>query len=275
MILSVPEVYTNALATSSQLNCSPSRRDSIPKSLELRQRFLGANLITEAGILLAVDQLTISRAIVLFQRFFTVSSLRIYSIRQISGASLLLSSKLPSGNPVKPVHICHVLNYIIDRPYLLADTRHQGKHVDYPPNAEGIMSQAQELAEGEMEILAALSFDTKVVLPYSLAMSYLQVLGLGSNDRMCGLTWTLVNDAIRCCPYLMITHQPNVVAVGCIVVAAAQLNLVVSEQDGWWEIFDVDSEDMGHCMVVVLDGMAHDRAFAAEPDPEVQFEVVT
>ena len=43
---------------------------------------------------------------------------------------------------------------------------------------------------------------------------------------------------------LYLTHQPNALAVGAIYLAAREAGVKLVEQN-WWEVFDVDREDLG------------------------------
>ncbi|KXS14357.1 hypothetical protein M427DRAFT_353992 [Gonapodya prolifera JEL478] len=71
----------NPLLTIHQLETTPSRRDGLSENLETDLRLFGSELVQSVGILLQLPQTSIAIALVLFQRFFFVSSFRQYGLR--------------------------------------------------------------------------------------------------------------------------------------------------------------------------------------------------
>jgi len=64
---------SNPLVTVDQLSTSSSQLDGVPADLESSIRFAGAQLTQAAGILLRLPQEIVSRAIVVFYRFYVGS----------------------------------------------------------------------------------------------------------------------------------------------------------------------------------------------------------
>lgn len=99
----------------------------------------------------------------------------------------------------------------------------------------------------ESVILRTLGFDTHVALPHTIALTYLQTLGVTKP----GLPRRVVqhlNASLLSPQLLYVTHQPNALAVAAIYLAAREegAKLVDSE---WWEVFDVDREELGFLVV--------------------------
>ncbi|ANB11861.1 hypothetical protein AWJ20_85 [Sugiyamaella lignohabitans] len=246
-------LYTNALATSDQLNSTKAVGHGTGKDSAFHNRFLTANFIQTAGIYLRLSQTVISRAIVLAQRFYTTTGLRDFPIHDVAAAVLLISSKLVSGHPIKPEQLCYVVQFLSLNGNLVFEHDVQTFSV---PQTFDVIDTWKQISPTEMEVLAGLAFDTNVVLPYSLALSYIQVLSLHerAGSDIIKLTWSTINDGIRDSPFLTIVHQPNTIAVTSIILAATKLNVVVSDQVNWWDMFDVNSEDVGHSMALILEG---------------------
>lgn len=57
-----------------------------------------------------------------------------------------------------------------------------------------------------------------------------------------------LNTALFSPQLLYLTHQPYTLAVAAIYLAARETGVKLTEWD-WWEIFDVDREDLGFLVV--------------------------
>jgi hypothetical protein len=68
------------LASTSQIERTPSREDGIPAELEEDLRAFGCKLIHEAGILLKQKQVAVATAQILFQRFWYTTSMKQFGI---------------------------------------------------------------------------------------------------------------------------------------------------------------------------------------------------
>lgn len=108
----------------------------------------------------------------------------------------------------------------------------------------------------EARILYSLSFDTHVALPHPLAVTYLQALdflGQGTNagsdkTEISRLACAYLNTALLSPQMLYLTHQPNALAVAAIYNAARDLGARTPDC-AWWEVFDVDREELGFLVV--------------------------
>ena len=102
----------------------------------------------------------------------------------------------------------------------------------------------------EARILYALGFDTHVSLPHPLAVTYLQALDfLGQGKaNVSKRTIEYLNTALLSPQMLYLTHQPNALAVAAIYNAAKDVGAKMPESQ-WWEVFDVDREELGFMVV--------------------------
>lgn len=268
---------SNTLATPDQLSNSSSAIDGVPADLETSIRCAGAQLTQAAGVLLHLSQDIISQAIVIFTRFWLGAdggSLRIYSAKvciassrpqspsfshsnlsnqDVSAAALYLTAKL-SFQPASPRSVLNVYTFLLSQdasPLWFVNPR--GAPVQ-PPAASsyiltegGYQSARLVLLRIESVILRTLGFDTHVALPHTIALTYLQTLG-ATNPAVARRVIEHLNTALLSPQILYVTHQPNALAVAAIYLAAREegVKLVDSE---WWEVFDVDREELGFLVV--------------------------
>ena len=112
------------------------------------------------------------------------------------------------------------------------------------------LARRQVLLQDEALILRTLSFNTTVHLPYHLSLTYLQTLGAlpsppnTKSQSLARRTLEHLNAALLSPQLLYLTHQPNGLAVAAIYLAAREVGVKLVECE-WWEIFDVDRENLG------------------------------
>ncbi|KAJ5280188.1 Cyclin C/H/T/L [Penicillium angulare] len=247
---------SNALATPDQLSNSSSSIDGVPSDLETSIRVAGAQLTQTAGVLLGLSQDIIAQAIVIFTRFWLGAdggSLRIYSAKDVSAASLYLTAKL-SFQPTSPRSVLNVYTLLLSQdasPLWFVNPR--GAPVQ-PPAPEkyiltegGYQSARLILLRIETVILRTLGFDTHVALPHTIALTYLQTLGVAKPAVARGVVKHL-NAALLSPQLLYVTHQPNALAVAAIYLTAREKGVKLVDGN-WWEVFDVDREELGFLVV--------------------------
>lgn len=112
--------------------------------------------------------------------------------------------------------------------------------------SEGEYQSARlQLLHIESIILRTLGFETHVALPYTIALTYLQTLGaIGVSRRVI----EHLNTALLSPQLLYVTHQPNALAVAAIYLAAREEGVKLVDGE-WWEVFDVDREELGFLVV--------------------------
>ncbi|KAJ5191211.1 uncharacterized protein N7498_010196 [Penicillium cinerascens] len=247
---------SNALATPDQLSNSSSAIDGVPSDLETSIRCAGAQLTQAAGVLLRLSQDIIAQAIVIFARFWLGAdggSLRIYSAKDVSAASLYLTAKL-SFQPTSPRSVLNVYTFLLSKessPLWFVNPRGAPAQ---PPAAEsyilsegGYQSARLVLFRIESIILRTLGFDTHVALPHTIALTYLQTLG-ATRPAVARRVIEHLNAALLSPQLLYITHQPNALAVAAIYLATREEGVKLVDGE-WWEVFDVDREELGFLVV--------------------------
>jgi hypothetical protein len=105
----------------------------------------------------------------------------------------------------------------------------------------------------EALILRALGFQTHVALPYSLCINYLQTLDVSSSPQgptVAQKAFAYLNTALLSPQLLYLTHQPCAIATAAIYLAARETGVSLPETQ-WWEVFDVDREDLGFVVLAL------------------------
>lgn len=110
------------------------------------------------------------------------------------------------------------------------------------------------LLRTESLILRSISYMTSVVTPYHLALTYLQTLGVlpspptQRSNALAARTLALLNTALLSPQLVYLTHQPPALAVAAIYLAAREVGVKLVNME-WWEVFDVDREELGFLVV--------------------------
>ncbi|OAP61384.1 hypothetical protein AYL99_03587 [Fonsecaea erecta] len=240
------EHLSNPLATSAQLLKLKNTDDDEDTTTWFPQFMLTSG----AGILLRLSQEVIAHAIVLLQRFLvssTSNERRKFNAKNYSAAAIYLAAKI-SATPVSPRSVINVYAYLTSEASPLRFINLAGPPTDVKPQSYfvsegGYERERQRLFVCESMILVGLGFDTRVALPYNLAFTYMQALGV-ANTKLSQRVLEHLNAGLLSPQLLHLTHQPNALAVGAIYLAARETGVKLVERN-WWEVFDVDREDLG------------------------------
>ena len=112
----------------------------------------------------------------------------------------------------------------------------------------------------EAHMLRVLGFQTHVALPYTLCINYLQALEVfhsPGGSAVAKRAFAHLNGALLSPQMLYLTHQPSALATASIYLAAREVDVKLAEVE-WWEVFDVDREELGFLVVALtsLEGFA-------------------
>jgi hypothetical protein len=110
----------------------------------------------------------------------------------------------------------------------------------------------------EGHILNTVGFGVHVALPHPLSITYLQTLDIFSSahpkstgPNLARRVIALLNTALLSPQMLYLTHQPNALAVAAIYLAAREEGVTLPSVE-WWEVFDVEREELGFLVVAFL-----------------------
>ncbi|KAI1328348.1 cyclin-like protein [Xylariaceae sp. FL0255] len=264
---------TNPLATVDQLYRRTTSFGTLPSDLQEAIFFATQSLTQAAGLLLRLPQSVTAQANVVLARYWLVDSLLANEFSDVSAATLFLIAKL-SSHPTRPRDICNVYAYLLSpssplfRPKPSSSSSSTSSTNDpqsYYLSESAFTSFHSRTLRLEARILYTLGFDTHVALPHGLAITYLQALDVFNNGAsgkdLAARVVALLNTALLSPQMLYLTHQPNALAVAAIYSAAREggddgRKGVRMPDCAWWEVFDVDREELGFLIVGMrsLDG---------------------
>ncbi|KAF9869551.1 hypothetical protein CkaCkLH20_12944 [Colletotrichum karsti] len=247
---------TNPLATAEQLY-KRNTFSSLPPDLQ-DVIFYATQVLTQAaGVLLDLPQSTTAQANVLLARYWLVESPMTSEFSDASAAALYLVSKMgPFPRSTRDVSNVYAFLLSSASPLFRGEPPDLTKKKDrpdpttyYQTDGEYAAFQTRMLA-AEARILWALGFDTAVALPHALAVTYLQALDFLGKPRaeVAGRVVAHLNTALLSPQMLYLTHQPNALATAAVYIAAREAGAKMPEVS-WWEVFDVEREELGFLVV--------------------------
>ena len=256
--------FSNALISSKQLINARATQSEHDTSIT----FASCLLTQAAGILLRLPQDVIATAIVLLQRHLagqpSPTDSQHKSPRHLSAASIYLSAK-NSFTPLGTRSVVNVYAYLLSKqasPFdfvsLLDRTSEQPDPHSYYVSEGDYERERLKILHYESLLLAGIGFDVHVALPFTLALTYMSALGVQSRQELAVRVFKHLNDALLSPQLLYLTHQPNVLATAAIYLAAKEVGVKLVESVNWWEVFDVDREGLGFCVMAMgsLSGFA-------------------
>ncbi|RMZ89133.1 hypothetical protein DV736_g3652, partial [Chaetothyriales sp. CBS 134916] len=250
-------LITNPIVTSQQLVRFCAADTDIGTSI----RFATYLLTEAAGVLLRLPQDVIATAVILLQRHQVsfVSDTRSSedeSPRLLSAAAIYVAAK-NSFKPVGPRSIVNVYAYLLSEnasPLRFIRVRENASTHPEPSTyfvSEGTYERERlKIFKCEASLLAGIGYDVHTALPYALALTYITALG-GSSQKLSARVFEHLNSALLSPQLLYLTHQPNVIAVAAIYLAANEVGVKFVESVNWWEVFDVDRESLGFCVLAL------------------------
>ncbi|KAH7889910.1 cyclin-like protein [Phlebopus sp. FC_14] len=246
------------LATTSQIELTPSREDGIPQELEEDLRAFGCKLIHQAGILLKQKQVAVATAQILYHRFWFASSMKQFGIGDIGMGALYLASKLEEC-PLRMRDLINIYDLLLQRTthtFSLAlqnpsptkgKEKQQHEPFKYAPmsyfgNTFYVLKDAIVVAE--MQILKRLGFNVHVTLPYGTLINYLRVLGLTNRRQVCAMAWGYLNDALQTPVYALYAVPTIVSAAILLTTRHLGVSLPSTPPNCWWDLFDAPWDDV-------------------------------
>ncbi|KAH6687751.1 cyclin domain-containing protein [Plectosphaerella plurivora] len=237
----------NPIAEPGQLHIRASRTSEPSDVLDII--FYQTQCLTQAaGMLLELPQSATAQANVLLGRFWLSVSPMSHEFSDVSAAAIYIVTKMGS-HPRPPRDLSNVYGYLLSsktRLFPTDDTPRDRDAMSYYQHEDEYLAFHNRILALEPQILYALSFDTHVSLPHPLAVTYLQTLDfLGFPKETIGRkTIEYLNTALLSPQMLYLTHQPHSLATAAIYNAAKDLGAKTPESS-WWEVFDVDREELG------------------------------
>ena len=256
-------LLTNPLASAEQLS---SRLSSNLPTDVLDAVFVATQCLTQAaGILLELPQSTTAQANVILARYWVSARLGEFEfsvrspgspvetyetnneVQDLSAAAIYVVSK-DGPSPRSPRDLCSVYTYLCSSSssFFRSKEVYRGYPSAYCPSESAYASFHSRLMEVEARILYDLGYDTTVALPHPLAITYLQSLDFAGKPRkeITSRVVAYLNTALISPQVLYLTHQPGEIATAAIFLAARDVGAKMPPEP-WWELFDVDREQLG------------------------------
>ncbi|TKA54727.1 hypothetical protein B0A55_11805 [Friedmanniomyces simplex] len=266
-IITEPSHLVNPLASIAQLETSASQIDGVPRDLEASIRYETGRLNQAAGILLRLPQEIIAQSIVILQRFWTGpdgASMLKHDSKDVAAAALYLTAK-PSGHCLTPRQLLTVFAFLdsLDGNYAEAASSKGTPTSQWSLSENDYEAQRERLYANEALILRTLGFQAHVALPYSLCINYLQTLDAFAGPDGSSLAkraFAHLNSALLSPQRLYLTHQPCALVTASIYLAAREVGSCLPEVE-WWEVFDVEREELGFLVVALrsMEGFAEEE----------------
>ncbi|GAA5988685.1 hypothetical protein JCM10908_003675 [Rhodotorula pacifica] len=240
---------------------TPSALDGIPPQLERDLRAYGSLMIQQAGIMLKAPQVVMATAQVLFQRFWFVTSLKHFGIRDVGMGALFLASKLEESTlRIRDIINCYsylssLVAYCSSPPYPPPSSFESYAPMDY--FATEFYDLKDALVIAEMQLLKRLGFQTQCGLPYGHLVNYLQVLELTGEKQLVNRCWGFCNDMLQTpAPAL---YPQSTLALASIYLATRLASpspdpiALPLEPVPWWTHFDSTEEELVHVTTMLLE----------------------
>lgn len=171
----------------------------------------------------------------------------------MSAAAIFLVAKL-GPMPRSPRDVSCVYAYLLSRDSALFRTGQVAPDdpESYYQTESDSFAFSNRLLALEARILYTLSFNAHVSLPHPLAITYLQTLDFLSQSKseVSLRTVQYLNTALLSPQMLYLTHQPHALATAAIYNTARDVGAKLPECE-WWEVFDVDREELGFLVVAM------------------------
>ncbi|KFY56286.1 hypothetical protein V496_06731 [Pseudogymnoascus sp. VKM F-4515 (FW-2607)] len=253
---------TNPLVSPEQLASCARINAGHPQSIQDRIRFSTAKVTQSAGILLRLPQSVSAQAVVLLYRYWAVEELIRDEFQDVSAAVIYLTAKV-SAHPRSLRSIANVYTYLYSSSSALGrvkspDSNSPPDPASYYLSPSSYTSFTNRILLLEGHVLNALGFGVHVALPHPLAITYLQTMDIFSaayskstGPKLARRAIAHLNTALLSPQMLYLTHQPNALAVAAIYLAAREEGVNLPSVE-WWEVFDVEREELGFLVVAFL-----------------------
>ena len=183
-------------------------------------------------------------------------------LQDISAAATYLAAKL-SATPQTTRAIVNAYAYLTSSISPLRREANGRNASSQPDPAQYTLSEGEYQAQrdtvlaNETLILRHIGFATKVVLPHALALTYVQTIcsagtsiGPDAKKKLASRTIALLNSGLLSPQLLYLTHQPHMLAVAAVYLAARETGFKIGGGE-WWLVWDVTREELGFLVLAL------------------------
>lgn len=225
---------------------TPSRIERMPEEVETVNRRKGINFITQVGIALKLDQITLATASIYFQRFYMRNPLQIGSKGahhyQIAATSVYVAYK-SKENPRKMHELIVAVSRVAQKdPNLLVDEQ-----------SKEFWKWRETIQHHENLMLEVLCFDLDPSLPYPVLFEFLKYYGVQEHKKLRNVSWAVVTDSFTTPLCLLV--QPQSVAGGALYLGLKHADVKLPDDEWgrpWWENLALDVREVETVLQTML-----------------------
>lgn len=230
----------------SDMELTPSRIEGMSAQEEVLNRRKGINFITQVGISLKLDQITLATASIYLQRFYMRHPLQIGGKGahhyQIAATAVYVAYKTKE-NPRKMHELIIAVSRVAQKdPNLMVDEQ-----------SKEFWKWRETIQHHENLMLEVLCFDLDIGLPYHPLYEFLKLYQVQENKRLRNIAWAVVNDSFTTILCLLV--QPQSVAGGALYIGLNHAKIKLDDDEygrSWWEQLGLDVGEMATVIEMML-----------------------
>lgn len=234
------------LFKSEDLKHTPSRVEGMSYEDEIMNRRKGIHFITQVGISLKLDQITLATASIYFQRFYMRHPLQIGNKGvhhyQIAATSVYVAYK-SKENPRKMHELIVAVSRVAQKdPNLMIDDQ-----------SKEFWKWRETIQHHENLMLEVLCFDLEPTLPYGILYDYLRWYNVQDNKRLRNIAWAVVTDSFTTILCLLV--QPQSIAGAALYIGLKHTGVKLPDGDDgrpWYDVMALDTTEMAKVMDIML-----------------------
>lgn len=237
------------LFTNPEFNAStPSRIEGMSLDTELLNRRKGINFITQVGISLKLDQITLATASIYFQRFYMRHPLQIPNTNkgahhyQVAATAVYVAYK-SKENPRKMHELIVAVSRVAQKdPNLMIDEQ-----------SKEFWKWRETIQHHENLMLEVLCFDLDPGLPYPVLYDFLKTYSVQDNKRLRNVSWAIVTDSFSTILCLLV--QPQSIAGGALYLGLKHTGVKLPNDDEgrpWWDSLGLDISEVETVLEMML-----------------------
>ena len=245
------------LFTAEEVAETPSRLNDIPAEVEAQVVAKSARFIQDCGREILIPQLTISTAILFFQRFYMLESMLVHSPPLVAAACLFLACKVQETHK----RLKDIIYWTVK--VRTRNTPDFPDGMDVYENSPSYYDEKTNILDKEREVLRVLNFDLSVDQPYKhLIMLSKAFLPSSEMQKIVAqAAWNFINDSYR--TYVHVRYDSREIASAALFLSSKLHGFELPDGTGrdasnkryiaWHEFFHVDLHRIEEICNMLLD----------------------